>query len=325
MIDPAEYYRSLDKEEIACPITQSTNWKALAYGDRYQMGIETKINLDSGFIATNPVPTEEALVSFYRDHYRDFYFSFPDPEAQEYLDSENYRICKRRAEWLFDYLSGALSDKPARVLDIGCADGLFLEKMSQQRPTDVLTGVEPDEKYATKAASSSGATVHNEGFQTFFQRCEADGSKYDVVVLSHVLEHLTHPDQKIFQIGNLLVDDGLLLIEVPNILSPTWWGPGMFHIGHVNQFYPETLVMLLQSQGFALNKLFHGIHPADTWAMTGLFVKQKKPDVSLYKLPDDAHVNIIGNLISYQSTLPRDGQQSRFGGPFERILKKLKA
>lgn len=270
------YYSSLEKENILCPITKSDRWLPLLKGDRHGMDIETMICLDSGFIATNPRPKPFELLRFYKENYREYYFTYPNPFAPEYQKSINRAVSLKRADWLLSFcieqLIAVATTAPVRILDIGCADGCFLAAaavgLRAANVPALLFGVEPDPQYGAYAAEASGATVLQGGFEDNLVTLAHSSQKFDLIVLSHVLEHLCEPDEIVRKISALLSDDGLLLIEVPNILSPCWSGFGMFHLAHINHFIPETLCALLEGNGFSVERLFHGIHPVDPWAMT---------------------------------------------------------
>jgi 2-polyprenyl-3-methyl-5-hydroxy-6-metoxy-1,4-benzoquinol methylase len=280
-MQPRDYYARLEKEAIRCPITGSERWLDLVTGDRYGMGLRTQICADSGFIATNPRPTAQELLKFYAERYRDYYFHFPDPTSQEYQASANRAVSRRRARWLADYCEAELAalrqqrdGAPLRILDVGCADGCFLTEIARRlRAEDTPLqsfAVEPDPAYGRYAAAESGATVYQGGLEEHLGRFRGADRGFDLVVLSHVLEHLCEPDQVLRQLRSLLAEGGLLLVEVPNLVSPCWSGNGMFHIAHISHFIPETLAALLEVASFSVEKLFHGIHPADPWAMTAL-------------------------------------------------------
>ncbi|MCH7835187.1 MAG: class I SAM-dependent methyltransferase, partial [Proteobacteria bacterium] len=89
---------------------------------------------------------------------------------------------------------------------------------------------------------------------------------YDVVVLRHVLEHLPDSILAMQNIGRLLKDDGLALLEFPNTRSYSYavkrilknrglrnkkfsadWRPG-----HCNEFCRESFEYLLARTGFEL-------------------------------------------------------------------------
>jgi SAM-dependent methyltransferase len=297
------YYASLEKESIVCPITQSANWEPLCVGDRYGMGVETMINAESGYIATNPRPTEYALNQFYQNSYRDYYFSFPDPEGGDYRTSYNYKVCCRRAKWLHEFCSPYLVGSDLKVIDVGCADGLFLSEIKNAHPDFVLYGIEPDPRYGGFAERSTGAQVHIGDLNEIIEAQSDWNGQFDLLVLSHVLEHLCAPNVKLAKMRELLKPDGLILIEVPNIASLCWHGSGMFHIGHINQFYPDTMIKLVENAGFELVDIFHGIHPADPWAMTVLARKKDRIQYSPYRLPIRNQIGSIAKATALRSNL----------------------
>lgn len=320
-----DFYDSLQKESVICPITQSANWKPLCFGDRYGMGVETMINTDSGFIATNPRPTESALNQFYQNSYRDYYFSFPDPEGEDYRSSYNYEVCRRRAKWLYDFCLPHLVGNDLKVIDVGCADGLFLSELKNKCPNFDLYGIEPDPRYGGFAERSTGAKVYIGDFNEIIESQVELKGQFDLLVLSHVLEHLCVPNVKLANMRELLKPDGLMLIEVPNIVSPCWHGAGMFHIGHINQFYPETLIKLVEHVGFELVDLFHGIHPADPWAMTSLARKKDQINESAYHLPCRSEIESIAIATAKRSGLKKTRPSSGKKTFIRRLSRKLKS
>ena len=77
--------------------------------------------------------------------------------------------------------------------------------------------------------------------------------KFDVIAMFHVLEHLEDPHAMLTTIRSLLVPDGLLLIEVPNLMGPWRMPPGeFFRIEHLSNFSPRTLLQLLRRSGFSV-------------------------------------------------------------------------
>lgn len=96
----------------------------------------------------------------------------------------------------------------ARLLEIGCADGLFLE-MAQQRGYDAL-GVEPNEKMA--AGNPHGQNVRRGFFPDVVS--DADG-KFGIIALNCVFEHVPDVDALIDAFKRYLTDDGSIMINVP--------------------------------------------------------------------------------------------------------------
>ena len=103
----------------------------------------------------------------------------------------------------------------ARVLDIGCATGSFGLALKVERSCEV-TGIEVDAKAAAKA-TSRGLDVLLADVQSSALAQVVEGRRFDVIVLADVLEHLLEPRALLFQLHEVLVPGGRVLVSVPNI------------------------------------------------------------------------------------------------------------
>jgi predicted SAM-dependent methyltransferase len=91
--------------------------------------------------------------------------------------------------------------------------------------------------------------------QGHFDEAPLEGRHFDVVRLSHVLEHLPSPRKSLGKVHRLLRPGGLLWVEVPNAASLE---RRLFHRHwchwdlprHLYHFTPTTLVRLLRDTGF---------------------------------------------------------------------------
>jgi 2-polyprenyl-3-methyl-5-hydroxy-6-metoxy-1,4-benzoquinol methylase len=101
----------------------------------------------------------------------------------------------------------------ARVLDVGCGNGAFLERARQAGWQ--ASGVDIDPVVVAQA-KAKGLDVLEGGIE---QRADGVGS-YDAVTMSHVIEHVHRPVETLRLANDLLVGGGLLWIETPNIESP---------------------------------------------------------------------------------------------------------
>jgi len=142
--------------------------------------------------------------------------------------------------WLNERVS--LYDKPGKVLDIGCGMGSLLGGF-KKRGWDAY-GIEPTPYYSEFAREKYGAEV----ITGFFEDANLPSSYYDMVTLSHCLEHLPDPTQTLTRVRSLLKDEGLIYIGVPNILKG-----GRFRwveAPHLYCYSSNTLRMLLRKTGF---------------------------------------------------------------------------
>lgn len=111
-----------------------------------------------------------------------------------------------------------------KLLDIGCGDGEFL-KLAKSCGWDVC-GLEPDSN-AALVGRSKGLHVINAGEEHF----DGEQELFDVITLSHVIEHVHEPLKSLKKCFDLLKPGGFLWLETPNVDSfggrefgPNWRG-----------------------------------------------------------------------------------------------------
>jgi SAM-dependent methyltransferase len=143
-----------------------------------------------------------------------------------------------------------------RVLDVGCANGWFLEA-AKARGAHVH-GIEPQDSHVA-VARSAGLTVDH----GFFPRDLQNTGPFDVIAFNDVFEHLPAPDQAIGDVERLLKPGGLAVINLPSSdgflfrisrvldalgMSGTHdrlWQKGMTS-PHISYFSPATLQRLVE-------------------------------------------------------------------------------
>jgi 2-polyprenyl-3-methyl-5-hydroxy-6-metoxy-1,4-benzoquinol methylase len=103
--------------------------------------------------------------------------------------------------------------KKSRILDLGYGDGLFLEKLSIGNE---LTIIEGSNALAKKAISEAERlNINVEVINIMFEDFKPEG-QFDVVVASHVLEHVENPIEVLNKIKQWLSPEGKLICIVPN-------------------------------------------------------------------------------------------------------------
>lgn len=199
-----------------------------------------------GLVHREPPLTAEAAAELYRSG------DYADENALDRSQARNYQkllddrepIDPARLEFLGRYL-----DLPSRgaALEIGCGAGSFIGRLHQQGWK--AYGIEPDPGMCAFVRRHWGLEVAQGTMETV----TLPKAGYDLVVMLHVFEHLTDPLAALERIGTTLKSDGLLFIEVPNILD-LWtvhrrWYDG-FDFTHVYNFSRTTLTNMLQLGGF---------------------------------------------------------------------------
>ena len=105
----------------------------------------------------------------------------------------------------------ARSPQAQSALDIGCGNGNLLVGLAGDGR--YLTGVEPDPEART-VASARGLNVLTGTAETL--PAALSGQRFDLVTLTHVLEHCRDPLRALHNIRGLLGPSGVFYCEVPN-------------------------------------------------------------------------------------------------------------
>ena len=233
-------YGTLEKKEIPCPICNGRDFEELSSKDRYRMGIRTVGCNSCGFAFTNPQPTEAALTDFYRRFYRNYYQNACTPST-EYIR----RYGKdERAKDTVDYLERrTLQHDGMRVLDVGCAEGSILREIGKRSQGLALVGVEPDINFSSFARSYAGCSI----FEHLDQLPESAANAYDLIIVNHVLEHVSNPVSFLRRLSGLLSERGVVYIDVPSVLD--YRSIEALHIAHLYHFSAATLSLAGDAAG----------------------------------------------------------------------------
>lgn len=152
-------------------------------------------------------------------------------------------IARQRVEWLSAQIP------PGPLLEIGPGRGYLLDEARSAGFDPV--GVEPSPRLAARITAQFGIQVEC----GFLDQVELPHDAYDAICMYHVLEHVEDPVSLLREVDGLLAEGGLLVIEVPNIVSAmaqrrgVRWGAVQLHELHVSQFTPPTLRGLVERAG----------------------------------------------------------------------------
>lgn len=141
------------------------------------------------------------------------------------------------------------------VLDIGCGDGLFFERLLKLGGT--VEGLE-SEAALVSPATQHGYSVHIGPFDETFSTHKS----YALVLMLDVLEHLPNPLAALQQATNLLDADGRLVITVPAFMSLWTKHDELNH--HLTRYTKATLSKLISQTALQIDQqryFFHWLAP----------------------------------------------------------------
>ncbi len=152
------------------------------------------------------MPAVDELERYYRSEYRDRMGKSTD-FAEHRLSPNRLARAKSQVSWV-----RRVAGSTGSWLDVGAGYGLLLDQVRRQMPGFSRVAVEPDQD-AGSTLDSIADHVH--GPATLWDSGQLEG-RFDVISLSHVLEHLVDPIEALTQLFRCLRPGGLLMLEVPN-------------------------------------------------------------------------------------------------------------
>jgi len=197
-----------------------------------------------GLIFQSEKENQASDLEFYESTYREIYQASEEPTAKDLWVQE------QRAAHLINLLRSQNMANCIRVLDIGASAGVLLNNFRKTTDCDVV-GVEPGDAYRAYA-EQNGLQM----FPSLDALIESTPERFDLVSLIHVLEHLPDPVGTLQTIRKeLLVDDGILLLEVPN-----FYAHDSYELAHLACYTPHTLREVVRQAGFEVISLqCHGV------------------------------------------------------------------
>jgi len=204
--------------------------------------------------------------------------------------------------------------KGKKWLDVGSADGSIVT-ICKKKGFDV-TGIELSEYSRKFAKMYRNIDLYPNSLEEFY---ESSSSKWDVISLFGVLEHLPEP-MKILKICHaMLKKNGVIAIDVPNYNSIS------SHVQKLTRnpsrhLVPHTHIMLFTIQSIELALKNSGFKPLSTW-MWGMDIIEFLKYIS--KLDKNFLKSQLGlTLISSANEIQKIFDQKKLGDDFMMIARK---
>jgi SAM-dependent methyltransferase len=208
-------------------------FEAESHNKNYKISICNHCSL----VCLNPIPSRKDLDLFYSNSYN----------YDDFLSNKDY--LKNRAKLHVKYIQKFKTK--GKLLEIGCMYGFFM-KEAQNHGFEVY-GLEKSSMAAEYGRKELGLNIHSSDL------ADAKFKKnfFDVIYMSHVIEHISDPHGELKKIFNLLKPEGVLILRCPNfsslavrIMQQRWsW---LCPPEHIYQFTSITLSNMLISAGFKI-------------------------------------------------------------------------
>jgi 2-polyprenyl-3-methyl-5-hydroxy-6-metoxy-1,4-benzoquinol methylase len=135
------------------------------------------------------------------------------------------------------------SGRSARILDVGCGDGLLFDQLGA---LGEVYGVEPDASLVTEGGPHA-ARIHVGPFDPTYTPAEP----FDVVLMLDVLEHLEDASAALRHVTRLLRSGGRLVVTVPAFMA-LWTGHDDIN-QHLTRYTKHSFAALLEDEPLRLD------------------------------------------------------------------------
>lgn len=245
----------------------------------------------------------EEISEIYKNY--DVYYQ---SNGQEQAVFSSNGIAQKRSQPLTKFIQQPRFNlgKSGKVLDFGCANGEFLTEFAKQFPEFELFGADLSDKYLPQLNS-----IPN--FKKLFSSENCPEQTFDLITLIHTLEHLVTPIETLVLIKKYLKNEGMLFIQVPNLLESPF---DILIADHLTHLVPENFVNILARAGFELISLETNVVSKEITLMAKVSnspVRNINIDISNMNLVVNNHIKLIDRILRDTAQIKKKGDFGIFG------------
>lgn len=203
-------------------------------------------------------PSEKEIELLYKSNY----YTGSKNILYEFIEN---RMKYSRALNRFSYIKSFINkDKYfSNILEIGASDGLLLSFFKKSGMN--ITGYELSENARKQARCKYSINMR----KNFLEDLNSSENKYDVVIMSHVLEHFTDTKDKLKNIYSMIKKGGVIFIEVPFTPNRKFISKDdmkiFFETEHTVHFNEKNISLLMESSNFEIIDLkYHEYDVSET-------------------------------------------------------------
>ena len=236
-----------EKYNCECGATEE-EFEVLLEEDRYGLPVHTVICKKCGLVMTNPRMTQKWYDYFYKNIFGRLYRGAEnDEDIEQYFEQQ-----KKRGEFIYHSVQKMWDSQFQTVLEIGCSSGGILAVFAEHGYQ--VMGIDLDDKFLDFGRKKGVNLLQGHSSELVSRK-----QKYDLIILSHVLEHFLDMESELSVISALLNENGKLYIQVPGIKMIEHGSYGFnfqayLQNAHVRHFCLGTLEDVLGNYGFELIK-----------------------------------------------------------------------
>lgn len=225
--------------------------------------IISRTNIRSGYsncqncgqLFLNPRMTDRKTLDYYKGDYRDIL------SGDSGILPSDLATQQARAKLQMPLISGYVR-RTVTMLEVGSSAGYLLSEAGALGYCAI--GIEPDVRYHTISPACNHVIYDD--------LAQVDARGFDVIAMSHSLEHLNHPVEYLRELTTYAADDAIMMIEVPN----SECNKSTYQIHHPFCYTSMTLTGLMSRVGWrALEVVYHGLNAMRPMYILGIFERAK--------------------------------------------------
>lgn len=246
-------------------------------------------------------PIEEEIYKFYEKHY----YTHENKKKLfklDYIKSSVLFLTKLPYKFIYSaFYSEIKNISKGSILDVGCGNGEYILKMKKKGWETYGIETDPEALEICKRKIPNG-NFSNQKLNNF----SFEGKKFDLIYMSHVLEHVYDPLKYLQICSNLLKKDGKVLIKVPNYGSLEQKIFGKYWRGfepprHINNFSFNSLKIIISKTDLKLIGLAPDPLPMCTLESLTAFLENFVPKfyIRYFQLPFYLLFYLINIFLGY--------------------------
>ncbi|WIH80422.1 class I SAM-dependent methyltransferase [Brachyspira pilosicoli] len=217
-----------------CKVCSSNHYKKIGeikniwkeYKDVYQCDECSLYFIDS--------PTDEEINSLYKNEYH-------NNIKNKLFETAKSKMRYARSLSQFNFIKQTIDLKNKDICEIGAFDGLLLSLFKKNNNNVFGYELNDDARVYSKKKYDIDLK------ENFLE----SKSKYDIIILSHVIEHFREPKEILIKIKSMLKENGFIYIEVPNSPMPNECSYNMLmrylNTEHIVNFNMDNLIKFAES------------------------------------------------------------------------------
>jgi SAM-dependent methyltransferase len=194
----------------ACPCGEESEHFGVANQDRYGLAVNYVCCKNCGLVRLFPNMNETSWRKFYERNYPVLRNSIDKsaPGNYEVLFAQEVKEGKRIFKSPHMQIERSTHTTRPKLLDVGCGYGGMVQLASEHGYDGYGCDYDPN---AVGFAVSKGLDIRLGGIEQFAKEHE----QFDLIIMSHVLEHVTEPSVFLKSAAELLKPGGHIYIELP--------------------------------------------------------------------------------------------------------------